>query len=69
MLPNPSIIQVKLKEEVINGETNKGHKDSNEDNLNSKKSEENEDEFILGTPLGTYVLRIIGTKETPVLTL
>ena len=45
-----------------NGETSKGHEDLNKENLNQEESEEDEDELIIGTPLGTYVLRTKGTK-------
>ena len=47
-----------------NGETSQGHEDLDEENLNQGESEEDEDDLIIGTPLGTYVLRTKGTGKT-----
>ena len=44
-----------------NDRTYKGDKDTNEDNLAQEESEEDEDDLIISTPLGTYVLRTKGT--------
>ena len=43
-----------------NDKTYKGHNPTTEDTLTQS---EDEDDLILGTPLGTYILRTKGTKE------